>query len=83
MSPIGPGILPPELAYWDVSAVKQADVMVIGMFLSNRYGYTPEARGRLAADLANGIWPLVAGAPTTLPCEQFLEAVVLVKSIRG
>lgn len=83
MSPAGPGVLPPELAYWDVSAVRQADVMVIGMFLSNRYGYTPEARGRLAADLANGIWPLVAGAPPTLPCEQFLEAVVLVKSIRG
>jgi uncharacterized RDD family membrane protein YckC len=83
VSPAGPGVLPPELAHWDVSAVKPNDVMVIGMFLSNRYGYTPEARVRLGINLANGIWPLVAGAPPTLAPEQFLEAVVLVKSIRG
>jgi hypothetical protein len=35
--------------------VKPGDVMVIGMFLSNRYGYTPDARGRLGIDLALGI----------------------------
>ncbi|MDA8367065.1 MAG: hypothetical protein M0Z62_08925 [Actinomycetota bacterium] len=33
--------------------------------------------------LSNRIWPRVAGAPTNLAPEQFLEAVVLVKSIRG
>jgi uncharacterized RDD family membrane protein YckC len=82
-SPLGPGVLPPELVHWDVSAVKPDDVTVIGMFLSNRYGYTAEARGRLGIDLANGVWPLVAGAPATLDPEQFLEAVVLVKAIRG
>jgi uncharacterized RDD family membrane protein YckC len=83
VSPAGPGVLPPELAHWDVSAVRPADIMVAGMFLSNRFGYTPEARHRLAVELANGIWPAVAGAPPTMAPEQFLEAVVLVKSVRG
>jgi uncharacterized RDD family membrane protein YckC len=82
-SPYGPGVLPPELAHWDVSAVTPADTTVVGMFLSNRYGYTPEARMRLGTELARGLWPRVAGAPHTLAPEQFLEAVVLVKSIRG
>lgn len=83
VSPFGPGVLPPELVHWDVSAVRPADVMVAGMFLSNRWGYTPEARGKLAVDLANGIWPSVAGAPPNMAPEQFLEAVVLIKSVRG
>ena len=82
-SPVAPGVLPPELLHWDVSAVRPADVAVLGMFLSNRFGYLPEARIQMAADLANGIWPLVAGAPRTLSPEQFLEAVALVKSVRG
>jgi len=82
-SPWGPGVLPPELAHWDVSAVTAADTTVVGMFLSNRYGYTPEARERLGTGLARGLWPRVAGAPHTLAPEQFLEAVVLVKSVRG
>jgi uncharacterized RDD family membrane protein YckC len=83
VSPWGPGVLPPELAYWDVSAVRQSDMVVVGLFLSRRFGYTPEARGRLGVELANSIWPMVAGAPPTMPPEQFLEAVILVKSVRG
>jgi uncharacterized RDD family membrane protein YckC len=81
--PYGPGVLPPELAHWDVSAVAPQEVMLAGMFLANRYGYTPEARAALGLQLANRIWPQVAGAPATLHPEQFLEAVVLVKSTRG
>ena len=81
--PWGTGLLPPELAHWDVSAVRQGDIVLAGMFLSRRFDYTPEARGRLAIELANSIWPLVAGAPSTMTPEQFLEAVVLVKSVRG
>jgi len=61
--PWGAGQLPPELAHWDVSAVRQADMIVAGMFLSRRFDYTAEARSRLAIELANSIWPLVAGAP--------------------
>jgi hypothetical protein len=52
-------------------------------FLANRAGYTPEARQRLAADLANRIWPFVAG-PTVPPHpEAFLEMVLQVKGARG
>jgi uncharacterized RDD family membrane protein YckC len=79
----GAGVLPPELAHWDVSAVRRYDMEVAGLFLSRRSGYTPEARNRLAVELANSIWPFVAGAPPTMTPEQFLEAVVLVKSVRG
>jgi uncharacterized RDD family membrane protein YckC len=82
-SPYGPGVLPPELAHWDVSAITVADVTLVSMFLTNRGGYTPEARQRLGLDLARGLWPRVAGAHQNLGPEQFLEAVVLVKSIRG
>jgi hypothetical protein len=75
--------MPPELAHWDVSAVRQQEVVLATMFLSNRLGYAPQARAHLSVDLANRIWPLVAGAPANLNPEQFLEAVVLVKSLRG
>jgi uncharacterized RDD family membrane protein YckC len=98
MAPVGPGPAPPgwggpaypgvaalpaELAHWDVSAVSDQELMLVRTFLTNRFGYTPEARGRLALQLADRLWPLVAG-PTTPPHpEQFLEAVLLVKSVRG
>ena len=82
-TPWGAAALPPGLAHWDVSAVRQYDIEVAGLFLARRFGYTPEARSRLAVELANSIWPFVAGAPATMSPEQFLEAVVLVKSVRG
>jgi uncharacterized RDD family membrane protein YckC len=83
ISPYGPGTLPPELAHWDVSAVTPGDLTVARMYLSNRHGYTPQARHQLGMQLAGDIWPKVAGAPNGLHPEQFLEAVVLVKSVRG
>jgi uncharacterized RDD family membrane protein YckC len=75
--------LPPELAHWDVSAVTEHDLTLVRTFLANRTGYTPEARARLAVQLADRLWPLVAGAVTATHPEQFLEAVVWVKSVRG
>ena len=82
-SPGGPGTLPAELMAFDVSDVGPEDVMLANMFLANRFGYTPEARAALAVQLANRIWPKVAGAPPAQHPEQFLEAVVLTKSTRG
>jgi uncharacterized RDD family membrane protein YckC len=82
----GPAVataLPAELAHWDVSAVGPGEVTVVGMFLTNRWVYAPEARQRLAVDLAGRLWPKVGGAPPTLPPEQFLESVAYVKSVRG
>jgi uncharacterized RDD family membrane protein YckC len=75
--------LPPELANWDVSAVSDQELILVRAFLANRWGYTPEARHRLALQLADRLWPLVAGPVTPPHPEQFLEAIVLVKSVRG
>jgi uncharacterized RDD family membrane protein YckC len=78
-----PAYLPPELAHWDVSTVPEAELALARTFLANREGYTQEARGRLAYELAGRIWPLVAGPAGPLPPEWFLEAVLLVKSSRS
>ena len=75
--------LPPELVHWDVSAVGPDDMTLVRTFLTNRSGYTPEARHRLALQLADRLWPQVAGPATAPPPEQFLEAVAWVKSVRG
>lgn len=81
----GPGlpVLPPELAGWDVSAVPEAELALVRRFLDNRFGYAPDARARLATDLANRIWPFVAGPNIPLHPEHFLETVIYVKSARG
>lgn len=77
------GGLPPGLAHWDVSAVPGADIELARTFLAHRGGYTGEARAKLAYELAGRIWPLVAGPTGPMHPEQFLEAVLLVKSRRS
>jgi hypothetical protein len=57
--------------------------VVVQTFLSRRFQYDPQARGRLAEDLAGRLWPKVAGLNVPMGPEQFLEALVLVKSSRG
>ncbi len=42
------------------------ELTLVRTFLANRWGYTPEARGALALQLADRLWPLVAG-PVTPP----------------
>jgi uncharacterized RDD family membrane protein YckC len=89
LSPLGPPgyygnpALPPELANWDVSAVNEQELILARTFLTNRWGYTPEARSHLALQLADRLWPSVSGPVTAPHPEQFLEAVLLVKSVRG
>jgi uncharacterized RDD family membrane protein YckC len=78
-----PAALPSGLERWDVSAVGQTELTLVGAFLANRTGYMPEARARLAVQLASQVWPHVAGAPPDLHPEQFLEGVVVAKSWRG
>ncbi len=56
---------------------------MVNRFLSGRAGYTPEARARLAAELAGRLWPLVAGPTGPMHPEHFLEAVSMVKAARG
>jgi len=78
-----PPWLPPELAHWDVTQVSVEELSVVQRFLVGRGGYTVEARGRLATDLASRLWPRVAGPTGPMDPEAFLEAVVLVKSVLG
>jgi uncharacterized RDD family membrane protein YckC len=75
--------LPPELAHWDVSAVPPAELSLARAFLANRGGYTPQARQRLSEQLANRIWPFVAGPGVPPHPEAFLEMVLQVKAARG
>ncbi|MGH9170040.1 MAG: RDD family protein [Acidimicrobiales bacterium] len=82
-SPFGAPWLPPELAHWDVSAVPGQELALLQTFLANRNGYTPDARQRLALDLANRLWPFVAGPSSLPPPEVFLEMVAQVKAVRG
>jgi uncharacterized RDD family membrane protein YckC len=75
--------LPPMVAKWDVTAVTAQDMAVVRTFLANRWGYVPEARARLAHDLAGRLWPKVAGPRSPIDAERFLELVSLVKASRG
>ena len=75
--------LPPELVHWDVTNVSAQELAVVQRFLTGRGGYTAEARGRLASDLASRLWPRVAGPTGPMHPEAFLEAVTLVKSVRA
>jgi uncharacterized RDD family membrane protein YckC len=94
MAPVGPASawtpasgasppLPPSLAHWDVSAVTDQELTLVRTFLANRWGYTPEARQALALQLADRLWPRVAGPVTPPHPEQFLETILWVKSVRG
>jgi uncharacterized RDD family membrane protein YckC len=65
---------------WDVTAVTSDEAILAERFLRSRFGYTPAARTRLAAKLANQLGPKVAGAPDGLPAERLLEGVVAAKT---
>jgi uncharacterized RDD family membrane protein YckC len=79
----GGAALSPELAHWDVSAVPAEELALARAFLSNRDGYTVAARQQLSLQLANRIWPFVAGPSLPPPAEIFLEMVLQVKAVRG
>ena len=68
---------------WDVTAVTQEEAVLAERFLRSRAGYTPAARAKLAARIANVLAPKVAGAPGDLSAERFLEGVVAAKTGAG
>lgn len=73
----GPGEAP-----WDVAAVTADELATIRRFLDRRATLAPEARVRLAGDLAARLRPKVVGPPGHLDPEPFLEAVAAAKSAR-
>ncbi len=68
---------------WDVSAVTAEEIAVVRRFLERREALQPEARGALAARLADGLGPRVGGAPAGLAPERFLETLIATKSARA
>ncbi|MFN2594834.1 MAG: RDD family protein [Actinomycetota bacterium] len=67
---------------WDVSAVTADEVATARRFLERRTELDPEARSRLAWELATRLRPKVAGAAGDEHPESFLEQVVAAKMSR-
>ena len=66
---------------WDVSIVKDAEIAVVRRFASRRHDLAPEARSRLAADLAARLRPSVSGGDR-LGDEAFLLQLLVEKLAR-
>lgn len=69
-------------ASWDTSAVTNEELQAVRSFLERRYGIERAARNELAATLAARLRPKVAGAPSGLQGERFLEALAAAKASR-
>ena len=74
---------PAAVAGWDVSAVTGEDLATVSAFLARRYQLDPPARARLSEDIALRLWPRVAGAPTGMTPEAFLEHIAAAKALRS
>ena len=68
---------------WDVSQVTTEELAAVRSFLERRWEIEHIARGQLALQLADALWPKVAGATPGLPPEQFLEQIAQQKAARG
>lgn len=80
--PPPPPPLDPALAAWDVSSVTTQELAAVRSFLERRYSLEPAARWSLAVDLARRLAPKIAGAPSDLHPEVFLELLFAAKAAR-
>lgn len=67
---------------WDVSAVTAEEVATVRRFLERRTTLAPDARRRLARELASRLIPKVVGPTEPPPPEDFLVDLVAAKSRR-
>lgn len=83
--PYGPWSQPSVAAgqVWDVSAVGAEEIAAVRSFLERRWTLDHGTRGRLALQLADGLWQKVGGAPHGLSPEAFLEQLAQQKSGRA
>jgi uncharacterized RDD family membrane protein YckC len=82
--PAGPDFaVADRYAGWDVSGVTSFELVTVRRFLERRWQLDPGARNRLGWELAERLRPKVAGAPSGLHPEQFLEALAEAKASRG
>jgi uncharacterized RDD family membrane protein YckC len=71
-----------DTGLWDVSAVSAEEMATVRRFLERRSTLAPEARERLAYDIATRLGPKVAGPPRQWQAESFLEYLVEAKAAR-
>ena len=74
---------PPEGDLWDVSGISAEEIATVRRFLDRRPTLAPEARDRLAYEMATRLGPKVAGPPRRWDPEEFLEYLVSAKAARG
>ena len=74
---------PADSDLYDVSAISAEEVATIRRFLDRRETITPEARHRLAREMAVRLGPKVVGPARRWDPEEFLEYVVATKAARG
>ena len=68
---------------WDVGSVTADELATLRRFLERRAQLDPQARMRIASELASRIRPKVAGAPATIHPEALIEQIVRIKMARG
>lgn len=72
-----------ESAAWDVSAISAQELSLVRRFLERRHDLDGTARDQLAYRLSQGLRAKVAGAPTDLGAEAFLEELASIKASRS
>jgi uncharacterized RDD family membrane protein YckC len=77
-----PVVTAPGPALYDVSAVSAAELATVRRFLDRRPMLTPDARGRLAREMATRLGPKVVGPSRQWEPETFLEFLVAAKAAR-
>lgn len=77
-----PAVYNADLDAWDTTAVTDADLAAVRLFLERRDSLEATARARLADRLAEGLRPRVAGAPEGMVAEAFLWSLYAAKTRR-
>ena len=73
---------PEELPAWDVSGLREAELVALRRFLERREALDDAPRNLLARDLADRLRPRVGGVGGDLPPERFLELIAALRRIR-
>jgi uncharacterized RDD family membrane protein YckC len=73
---------PGELPAWDVSGLREAELVTLRRFLERRDSLDAAPRNLLARDLADRLRPSVGGVGGDLAPERFLELIAALRRIR-
>lgn len=81
--PISEEVEPEELPAWDVSGLRDPELVALRRFLERRDALEDVPRSLLARDLADRLRPSVGGVGGDLPPERFLELIASLRRIRA